>query len=315
MKSRLLQSQLATSYLPVTLIVVLGFIWGGVPSISKYVNMHGVSPLSYSFWIFFFSSAILLTINFVRSRRLPSRHFVFYFVCGVTGSAIPTTIMFYALIEIPAGLMVLLISFTPIFTYAFAVMFKAERYHTLKTAGLLLAFAGIVLILLPDSVAEMKAPIASILLALLTPAFYAVNIVYTARRRPADMHIMELSSGMLAAAAIIMLVVSLMFEPLYPLWDAPPLIAGLTILHGILTATAFCLFYSLIRISGALYSSQVTYSVTIIGVFVGAYVHDEVLPLLVWVAMVLMFVGIGFIQKARNQTEENQSTVTGETRA
>lgn len=306
-------SRLTTNYLPITLIVVLGLIWGGVPSMSKYVNMHGVSPLSYSFWIFFFSASILLVINYIRTRRLPPRHLVFYVVCGVTGSALPTTVMFYALISIPAGLMVLLIAVTPIFTYVFAVMFRAERYHPLKTAGLSLAFLGIVLILLPDSVAEMKAPLAAVLLALLTPAFYAVNIVYTARRRPADLHIMELTTGMLASAAIIMLMVSMTFESVYPLWQAPPLIAGLTILHGILTATAFCLFYSLIRLSGALYSSQVTYSVTIIGVFAGAYVHDEVLPPLVWVAMLLMFLGIGIIHKARDLTQENQSRVTGET--
>ncbi len=304
---------LATGYLPVALIVVLGLIWGGVPSIAKYVNMHGVSPLSYSFWIFFISSFILGAINFIRSRRPPPRHLVFYIVCGLTGSAIPTTAMYFAVSEIPAGLMVLLLSATPIFTYIIALMSRTEKYHSLKTVGVLLAFVGIVLILMPDSIAEMQAPLGGVLVGLIAPVFYAINLVYTARCRPADLHVMDMATCMLIAATAIMLFATLSFEPLYPLWNAPPIVAGLTLFQGVLTATAFCLFFTLVKMSGALYSSQVTYSVTLIGIFVGAYVYDEVLPVLVWIATVLMFIGIGVIQKARNLTKENGSVAVSET--
>lgn len=313
MSSNRTSFQFATGYLPIALIVLLGLIWGGVPSIAKYVNMQGVSPLSYSFWIFFISSIIIGTINLIRSRRPPPRYLVFYVVCGLTGSAIPTTAMYFALAEIPAGLMVLLISLTPIFTYVIALMSRTEMHHPLKTVGVLLAFIGIVLILMPDSIAEMKAPIGGVLVGLLAPTFYAINLVYTAHCRPADLHVMDMATCMLVAATIILLVATLLFEPLYPLWNAPPLVAGLTLLQGILTAIAFCLFFTLVKMSGALYSSQVTYSVTIIGIIVGAYVHDEVLPILVWIATVLMFVGIGVIQKARNLTKENRSVAVGET--
>ena len=304
MTVRDLKSQLLTRYLPITLIIVLGFIWGGVPSISKYNTMQGVTPLSYSFWIFLISSTILTVINFIRSRKPPPRYLLFYVLCGLTGSAIPTTIMYYSLIVIPAGLMVLLIATTPIFTYILALIFKAETYHRLKTVGLILAFIGIALILLPDSMEDMKAPLYGVLLGLVTPLFYAINIVYTARLRPAALHVMDLSTGMLISSTIMLLVATLAVEDLYPLWDAPPMVAGLTLLHGVFTASAFCLFFTLIKLAGALYSSQVTYSVTVLGVFIGAYVHDELLPLLVWVAMVLMFLGIGVIQKARNLTQE-----------
>ena len=304
---------LGTGYLPIALIVILGLIWGGVPSIAKYVTTQGVSPLNYSFWIFSISSVIVGTINFIRSRRLPPRYLRFYIVCGVTGSAIPTTAMYYAVSEIPAGLMVLLISATPIFTYMIALTSKTEKYHPLKTVGVLMAFVGIVLILLPDSVAEMKAPIGGILLGLIAPVFYAINLVYTASCRPASLHTMDMAVCMLITATAIMFVATMLFEPLYPLWNAPPLIAGLTLLQGFLTSTAFCLFFYLVKMSGALYSSQVTYSVTIIGIIVGAYVHDEVLPILVWIATLLMFAGIGVIQKARNLTKESRSLAVGKT--
>ncbi|MDE0308676.1 MAG: DMT family transporter [Acidiferrobacterales bacterium] len=301
------------SYLPFALILILGLIWGGVPSLSKYVTQQGVSPLSYSFWIFFTASIMTGSINFIRSRQRPPPYIVFYLVCGLTGSAIPTTAMYFAVVEIPAGLMVLLIAVTPIFTYIFSLITNTEKHHPLKTVGVLLAFVGIVLILLPDSIAEMKAPIGGVLIGFLAPAFYAMNLVYTARCRPADLHIMDMTTCMLVTATAVMFVATLLFEPLYPLWNAPPLVASLTLLQGLVTSIAFCLFFTLVKMSGALYSSQVTYSTTIIGIMIGAYVHDEVLPILVWIATLLMFMGIGIVQKARNLTKENTPGALSET--
>ena len=309
-----LQSRAVMRLLPVTILVFLGMLWGGVPSLSKYVSQQGVSPLSYAFWVLAIASSVLIIINFIRGAGLPpARHLVFYVICGLSGSAIPTTCMYYSIAHIPAGLMILLIGMAPIFTYQIAVMFSVEKYHPLKTLGLLFTFIGLVLILMPDSVTELNAPVSWILFALLTPTFYAINIVYTSIYRPATIHIFDLTSGMLIAATTFMFVVTIVFEPLYPLWNAEPIIALLMLYHGTLTAVAFCLFYSLLKIAGALFSSQATYSVTLFGIAIAAYVHDEVLPLLVWVAAVLMFAGIGFIQKGRTLTDEKQPANPKET--
>ncbi len=306
LKSQLIQSPWLHRILPVTILLLLGMLWGAVPSISKYVlTRTDIHPLSYSAWILVIAACVLIVINLVNGRKLPPRHLMFYTVCGLTSSAIPTTIMYYAVVWIPAGLMALLMTVAPIFTYLFGVAVKVEKYHILKTIGLLFAFIGVVLILMPGTVEQMNAPVWAILLGLLTPAFYSINMVYAALRRPENLHVMDMSVGMLVVAAITMVVVAATFESIYPLWNADPYIALLVVYHGTLTATAFCFFYYLIKLAGPLFSSQVTYTVTIFGIMIGAYVHNEVLPLLVWVATISMFLGIGFIQRARRLTLEN----------
>ncbi len=288
------------------ILLFLGLLWGGVPSISKYVITHGgVHPLAYSFWILTIASSLVIIINFILGRRLPPRHLVFYIICGLTSTAIPTTTMYFAVVWIPAGLMVLLLTVAPIFTYLCGMLVQVEKYHPLKTVGLLCAFIGMLLILMPGSVEQMKAPVWAILFGLITPAFYALNIIYVSLYRPKDLHSLDLAVGSLITAAIALFIVTMTFESIYPVWDADPLIAGLILYHGALTATAFCLFYVLIKLAGALFSSQVTYSVTIFGILIGAYVHKEVLPLLVWVATVMMFIGVAFIQRARRLTQES----------
>lgn len=307
MKSQFMQSPWMLRILPVSILLLLGMLWGGVPSISKYVlTQVDIHPLSYSAWILVIAASVLTIINFVNGRRLPPRHLVFYTICGLTSSAIPTTIMYYAVVWIPAGLMALLMTVAPIFTYLFGMTVKVEKYHFLKTLGLVFAFIGIMLILMPGTVEQMNAPVWAILLGLLTPAFYSINMVYAALRRPENLHVMDMSVGMLIIAAITMVIVAAVFESIYPLWDADPYIALLVFYHGTLTATAFCFFYYLIKLAGPLFSSQVTYTVTIFGILIGAYVHNEVLPLMVWIATIVMFLGIGFIQKARRLTLEDR---------
>jgi len=299
-KLNLPHSALLSRILPVAILVLLGLLWGGVPSISKYVVSEvDIHPFSYSSWVLAIAATVLIIINLITGRRLPPQHLKFYLICGLTSSAIPTTIMYYSVNWIPAGLMALLLAVTPIFTYMLGMCVKVEKYHMLKSLGLLLAFIGVVLILLPDSVEQMNAPVWVILLALLTPAFYSINIVYAALCRPDNLHVMDMAVGMLTTAAIAMVFMAMTFASIYPLWTADPIIGILILYQGTLTATAFCFFYYLIKLAGPLFSSQSTYTVTIFGILIGAYVHNEVLPILVWIAAILMFIGIALIQRAR----------------
>ena len=291
--------------LPVSMLIFLGMLWGGVPSISKYVIQHGVNPLSYSFWVLVTATSVLLIINVALGRGLPPRHLTFYVICGLTGNAIPTTIMYFAVSQIPAGLMALLLTVAPVFTYVFGMGLNAEKHHPLKTIGLLFALFGIVLIVLPDSVAEMKAPVWAIFLALATPALYASNIVYTFLKRPSNLHVLDLSFGMLLVSTVTLFIFATSFSSINPIWQLDPILTTLILYHGALTAIAFCLFYILVKMSGALFSSQVTYPVTIFGILFGAYIHSEVLPLWVWVATAVMFTGIALVQKARRLTHED----------
>ncbi len=296
---RVLSSKAITQILPFAILLVLSTLWGGVPSIAKYIGQSGITPLSYSTWVLSIAACSILAINFARVRRLPPRHIVFYIICGLSGTALPTTMMYFSLQAVPASLMSILIASAPIFTFILALAARAEAYHHLKTLGLALGFGGMALILLPKSATDLQTPVGWILLGALTPFLYAVNTVYTTLFRPANLHVIDLATGMISSAAIAMLLVTISAEPLYPLWEAEPLILGLTLYHGILTAVALTLFYTLLKIAGPVFTIQVAYPITIMGIAFGYLIHAEVLPAMVWLATVLMLAGVGLIGKAR----------------
>ena len=284
--------------------MILGMLWGCVPTISKYVTQQGVSPLSYSFWVLAIAAFILLVIGLIGNRLPPRQHIAFYFICGLTGTSIPTTVMYFALAKIPASLMVILLTVSPVFTFLFSSIFKLEKYHLLKIVGLLSAFGGLMMILMPNSISEMNAPLWAILLGVCTPMFYAINIVYTVKYRPEFLKNTDISTGMLLTAALFMLAVVSLFDSIYPLWDAEPNVTALIITHGIITAVGFYLFYILLKLAGPLFTSQVTFTVTLFGIAIGSYVFNETLPLLVWLAAALMLLGIGLVYRARRLTGE-----------
>ena len=289
--------------LPIGSLVLLGILWGSVPSIAKYLLKSGITPFNYLFWTLSIATATLVIINFIRGAGQLPRHTLFYFLCGLSGTAVPTAIMYFALRHIPAGLMVLIIALTPILVYLIGAICKIEKIHPLKTLGVLLGFIGIVLIMIPDSTEDYSAPLTYILLAICTPTLYAVNTIFIARYRPDGLSIFHLTSGMLIFSAIFVLFIAILTEPIFPIWEADIIIGLLILYHGLVKAAAFCIFYTLIKYAGPLFASQATYFVTLFGIGYGAWIHNEILPALIWLAVGMIFAGLGFIQRTRKLTD------------
>ncbi len=279
---------------------MLGVLWGGSINGAKYVALQGVSPFNYTFWVMTVASAILISINLFRGIHPPIKHIGFYFLCSLFGLTLPQMFMFTAVKSIPAGVMTLFIALTPIATYIFAMLLRSEQPHRLKTLGVFLGFGGTFLIVIPNAFSGSEIPIAGILIGLLAPSTYAIFIAGSGRYRPAELEMVQLSTGMAVASAVTLLVVITSVDSLYPLWSSYDLVGLLIIYHGAVTAIAYTTLFALVKHSGPLYASQSTYFVTVSGIAIGAYVYKEILPLSIWVAAALIVAGLGLIQRARN---------------
>lgn len=284
---------------PVLGLVMLGALWGGSINGAKYVALQGVSALNYTFWVMVVASVILVAVNMCRGVHPPIRHVGYYFLCSLFGLTLPQMFMFTAVRSIPAGVMTLLVALTPIATYLFAMLLRSEQPHRLKTFGVLLGFCGTGLIVVPNSFSGAAIPIAGVLVGLLAPSTYAVFIAGSGRYRPAELEMMQLSTGMAAASAVTLLLVIVAADSFYPLWNSFDLVGLMITYHGIVTAIAYTTLFALVKHSGPLFASQSTYFVTVSGIAIGAYVYKEILPFWIWVAAGLIFVGLGLIQKAR----------------
>lgn len=288
---------LSRALVPAGILLTLGMLWGGNTSLSRYVGTHGVPVIDYAFFVTTGSGVLLAAICALGRRRvqLTRAHLRYFFICGVLGSALPTTSMLFVLTKIPAGLMAVVLASAPLLTYGFALLFRVERIEIVRFFGIGLGLAGALLILLPRGSLPDPAIAPYVMLAFLTPALYALNGVYAARHRPDSGDSLIFASGMMISAGVLLMPAAVVSSGLYPLWHLASLADGLVIAHMGIAALAFTLYFVLLRISGAVFASQVAYLVTLFGIGFGWLIFGERLGPWVWFAVVLTFTGVALV--------------------
>ena len=284
--------------IPVAILITLGLIWGGTTSLSKAVSLRGVPALGYALWVSIGAGVLLLMACFVMRKPVPlTREYLrYYLLCGLLGSALPTTNMFYVLQEIPAGVMSMALATVSMLTYLFALALRLEHFVLKRAFGIGLGLLGALLILAPTGLGgfELKVLLG---LSFLTPALYATNTIYAERHRPQDADAMVLAAGMMCGSAAALAVPAAITGSFYPLHLH--LTTALIVGHALAATFAFFLYFYLLKLSGPVYLSQVSYVVTIAGVGFGILVFGETHGPTTWLALALIFAGLTLVNAKR----------------
>ena len=287
---------------PLAMILLLGGMWGLAFSFSKMAANGGVHAVAYTFWQGLGGGLIVAVACWARGMRIPlGREWLrYYFTIGLVGIALPNVNLVAAIAHLPAGVMVLTIPFVPLITYAIAIGLKMERFSMLRFAGVMCGLAGVALIVLPK--ASLPDPDAApwFLLALATPALYAINNVLAARLRPPDTRSLPLAAGMLLAAAIMLTPVVFLMDVLYwpslPVGEAEIGIAGQIIISSI----AYLMFFEVLRLAGPVFMSFTGYIVTLAGIAWGILLFGESHSPWIWGAACLIFTGLALVNLRRS---------------
>jgi drug/metabolite transporter (DMT)-like permease len=283
--------------LSLVLLLSLGAMWGGITALAKFVTMAGVPALGYAFWQTFGAGIILVLISFARGKPPPlgRTHLRHYLIIGAIGSAIPTTNLFYALSNLSTGVVALVITTVPLFTYLLSLAARVEGYDWRRAAGIGLGLAGALLILLPKGSLPSPDLIPFVILAFLSPFFYSLNSVYAIKFHPPQMDSMHAAAGMMFASSLMLLPASLATGTFHPLWNDFALADGLILVHMVLAALTFHMYFVLLRRTGPVYFSQVAFIVTINAVMWGVILFDEQHSLWIWLALALVFGGVALV--------------------
>jgi len=285
--------------LPLALLLVLGANWGLGFALAKLGVTHGLSPLAYIYWQCTGAGLVLLAICAARGELPPLgwRHVRYYLIAGATNIAAPNTAAVTSVQYIPVGIVVLIVTLTPLLAYGLAQLFGLERFDWRRALGIALGFVGVLLILVPRTSLPSPDMAGGGLLAVLTPTFYAGSNLYIGWARPARVPSLALGAAMQLAAGIVLLPVALASGPFHvPL---PPFTTGelANLGHVAVAAIGALLFFEIIRMAGAVFLSQVGYVVCLSGVFWGYLIFDEHLSLWVWAAIASILCGLVLVTR------------------
>ena len=287
----------ASQALPLLMLLVLGTNWGLAFTLGTVGVTGGLHPLAYAFWQCLGGGLVLLAICVWRNLLPPVKwtHLRYYFVCGATNVAIPNFIVLTAARHIPIGIIVLVISLTPLVTYAVALTFGIDRFTPRRAAGLVVGLLGTAMILVPKSSLPSPDDVHWVVFALMTPLSYGLSNVYLGWARPPGVPSLALGGAMQFAAGVALLPVALLIGTMHVPFPPQTNAEIANVSHIALSAFGAIVFFELMRMRGPVIASQVGYIVCLSGVFWGKLFFGEQHSLWVWAAMATIFTGLALV--------------------
>jgi drug/metabolite transporter (DMT)-like permease len=283
--------------------VLLGFIWGSNFIYMKWATIL-ISPMQIAFLRVLFGFLPLAlaarhqeVINRSQVRHLP--HFfvmagvatVFYYVAIVKGTAL-----------LPSGVAGVLGGSIGIFTAIFSLLLlRTEKMNGLMVAGVIVGFAGIVLIARPWEGADNPIDLAGVLWMLAGSIILGMSYVYVRRfLSPFNLPPLTLVTWQMGLALLILTVLT-DFTGIGQIlhdWHAA---AGVVVGLGILgTGVAFLIYYFLLRELGAVAASGSTYITPTVALLIG-WVFGEKVGALEVTAIALILASIAMLQVGRQR--------------
>jgi len=280
--------------LPYAAFVALALIWG-VSFLLIKVAVQDMSPAA----LLLFRSAsgfvALAAILLVWRRRVfePGwRSLLFSFVfMAVTNAVIPWISIAWGEQRISSGLASILNSTTTLWTAVLIYwVMPSERPTWLNYAGVVLGFAGVVILVYPDIASHgLTGDVLGALAVVLASLSYSVNALYQ-RRRMRSVSVFQVSIGQLAAGSLLALPIAATSLPHVHVQLVS--MAAVIALGAFGTGVAYLLYYYVMNSLGAVRAAGVTFLVPVTAVFWGVVLLHETLSATVVAGMIVIMVGI-----------------------
>jgi drug/metabolite transporter (DMT)-like permease len=275
----------------------MGSIWGLGFALAKLAGENGAHPIGLVLWETI-GSGVLLLIACMVLGRYPRRQWSYlryYLINGLLGFAIPGPLLFWIAPHLPVGVLTLMIPMAPLLTYVLILAMRTERFDIWRACGVLLGFAGVGLIVLPEESLPGPGLIGWVLLGLGASCFYALQNLYIALRSPPDADVLTQTTGMLILGGLSAIPFAAAFDgflwPVFPMTVAVEAAAIMLLIN----AAMMLIFVWVVRAIGPVFASQTANVIVLAGVFWGWIIFDEILSPWVWGAICAMAAGVALV--------------------
>jgi len=274
------------------IFILLCFIWGSSFILMRFSTQE-LSSMQIASLRIFSAGLVFLPFAIFHLSRIPRKKMLLVILTGITGNLLPAFLFAEAIAKnIDTSLAGILNSLTPICVIVVAVLFFKDKIGLQKIIGVLVGFAGLVLLTVTqDNINLENAGYA--LLILLGTFLYGFNVnLYSHFLK--GLNAIQVSTVSLAFMCIPTAVVlwqqdvlSLDFSSSSVRWAV---IA--TVLLGIVgSAFATVLFYILVQKAGGLFASLVTYGIPFVALFWG-FMDGEKITVIETLCLGIILLGV-----------------------
>lgn len=291
-------------------LLLLGAIWGASYLFIK-VAVADFPPFTLVAVRTFIAALALLVVLRLKNESLPrTRQGLLPLVAlGITNGVIPYTLITWGEVHISSGLAAILTAAMPLFTILIAHYWTHdERLTPIKVLGIVVGFLGVVVLFIPDLRDGIQIEFWGELAVVVAAASYGLATVIAHKYLNRVSHVVA-ATGQLGSAALFMVPLSLLFDNPLSLRPSLPAVGSLLALTLVGTSFAYILYYWLVEHTGATRTALVTYLIPITGIFWGAALLGEIIAWESIAGLLLIIVGIGFVNRTSAPSREQLEVV------
>ncbi len=286
------------------IFILLGLIWSS-SFLWIRIALDEVGPITLVAYRVAFGLLFGVIVILIQREKLPRtlKEWIPLLLLGLTNLAIPFFLISWGQLYIDSGVASILDATVPLFTIVVAhFMLHDDKMTIYKTLGLLMGFAG-VMILMSKDIGASSSSIMGQIAVILASVFYAGSSIY-ARKFTENTSGIFRSMGPLVSASIVMWIAAFLLE-------APIKIPALSITWIALfwlgvfgSGVAFILLYYLIHEIGPTRATMVTYLFPLGGVTLGVIFLDEKLTWQILTGAVLIVLSLVVANWGYKQVEQ-----------
>ncbi|MBN8629520.1 MAG: response regulator [Rhodobacterales bacterium] len=295
------------------LLLLIGALWGLIPSISRIVMREGLSPFGIVFWTLWFSAAIMTLLSII-TGQFPGRSradLLRYALIGLIGGTLPQLTLFWVAGHLPAMIISIILAVESFLVFAFAALLGLEAPSMKRFIGLSLGLVCVLLVILPGEHAIGGASWIWILVALLVPIFYAVEGLMIASLPATETGAIGTTTGIVLASALIATPVALLSGSFIPVHEVINGLGWAFLLIAAMSATSMVLSIIAIRTTGAVFTSQVGYATTGAGIIWSILLLDEQMTGWIVAAVACLISGVALVMPKSYDEEGDDPSPEG----
>ncbi len=276
------------------LIILLGAVWG-CSFLFNAVLIREISPLWVAAGRVTIGAAICWVVFFATRKKLPTdlRLYPQFLVLGILNYAIPFALFPFAEVTVASSIVGVINGMTPMTTVIVSQLWPGgEKATWNKVAGVLIGFAGAIILALPSFSEGASAQVIGLLAAFAATCCYALTLNYA--RRFAKVEPYAVASSSLTGAALVSVPVALIFSgvPVITLPETWGALIGISVFS---TSFSFLLVYWLLPRVGPTNLSLNTFITPISAILLGVLVlHERFEPIHI-LGIIVIFFGLVFI--------------------
>lgn len=280
------------------IMIVGGTAWGVTFSLAKIAMNAGAHPLGLTLWTSLTGGAMVLLYAAVTRLKIPTdrHHIIFYLVCGLLGTAIPSTVFNYAVSEVPAGIVAIVVALAPMMSFAIAAGLGIDRIVAVRLLGVALGLLAVIMIIGPEASLPEPGMAPWVLLATAATSCYAIENNYIALRKPRETNAIVILCGMLIMAGFAVAPVVAATGTFVPLTSPLGTIELCIVALAAINVVSYGMFIHLISLTGPVFASQMAYPVTLAGVLWGIVLFGEQHSTWIWGALAVMLLGLALVK-------------------